>query len=127
MYELYIEIELNHKTGTKLNKWLFPRIKRLNKSDSNSELRIYTPFQGVIDSYSEALTKKVYGVTNSGGYDYIDKNRYQTLSSKKIVLCKLVSDPTRRSGGGFKINTDAMWARPSYIDPNTPPEEEELI
>ena len=122
-----VEVETNQKTNVKLNKWLIPRVGLANKyfenpqsqsgSQYNTTFLIFSPFRAVVDSYSLALTQKIYHVRNSGGRDYPDKSRAaMTLKGQNIQLGQLSRDKSRRSGGfAFDGWAKTEWSRPVYV------------
>lgn len=115
--QLHIEIELNQKTHLKLEKWLYPRIKKANNlfdETPDDAILILTPFDGVISSYSAALEKKVRRITINNGRDAATTQTV-TLKHNRIWLTSLQQDKTRMSGNLKLVWNSGLIRKPCYI------------
>jgi len=114
----HIEIELNQKTNLKLEKWLYPRVKKANSlfdETPDDAILILTPFDAVISSYSKALEKKVHRVVMNNGRE-VASIKTITLQGNRIWLASLQQDKTRISGNLKLLLNSEQIKRPCCIE-----------
>lgn len=110
-----VEIELNHKADLRLKRWLYLRIKDLEKNP-DSHLLILTNLNSVISAVDKILKNpripEISKGENSGKlYERTDRigiHLTQDLRDR-IEIKMLVSCPSRKSGGFSAIEKEDIW------------------